>query len=614
MMALKSLYISHFNDKIMNTVTDTFNLNNKPEILADAREKLILHEQILTVGRTALGSSITNVVAALFLIAALWEKVPTISVGVCLLFICAVTLNRTISCKNLHFIKAETKEEVERIGLRVTIAVGLNGLAWGVAGFILFTPEYIPGQSLLTMLLIGLACGSITTSTPYLPANYFYVIGMLVPLIVRTGMQGDALHIFTTGLLIIYLSFVLFFSRKMNRLLTDSLRMRYENIDLIDELKEQKETAESARREAEAANRAKSQFLAAASHDLRQPLHALGLFAATLSERIHYPEVRNIVDNINASVESLEELFNELLDISKLDAGIILPSISSFPIQQLFDRIWNDYAPQADARGLELKVHKSSAIVYSDYTLLERIVRNLVVNAIRYTEKGKVLVGVRHRQGKLSIEVWDTGIGISPEQSEKVFEEFYQVGNQERDRTKGLGLGLAIVRRLTKLLDHPLELKSAVGRGSAFRIEVPVGKLAQLSEAALGNTTPDKDYLKGKKIVLIDDERSVREGMQTLLREWGCHVVGYGEIKELDNLPFQPDLIIADYRLRDDETGAQAIRKVQNKYGDSIPGILITGDTAPDRIREARASGYQLMHKPVPPTRLKIVISYMLSQ
>jgi len=406
----------------------------------------------------------------------------------------------------------------------------------------------------------------------------------------------------------------LYFGRKMNHLLTDSLRMRYENIDLIEELRAQKETAESARREAEAANRAKSQFLAAASHDLRQPLHALGLFAATLSERIHYPEVRNIVDNINASVESLEELFNELLDISKLDAGIILPSISSFSIQQLFDRIVNDYAPQAAERGLELKVLSTKVVVYSDYTLLERIVRNLVINAIRYTEKGKILVGIRRRHGKLSIEVWDTGIGISPEQSEKVFEEFYQIGNHERDRTKGLGLGLAIVRRLTKLLDHPLELKSTHGKGSVFRVEVPIGKLAQLSVASINEPVQDKDYLRGKNIVLIDDERSVREGMVILLSEWGCNVAGFGEIKELDEVPFSPDLIIADYRLRNGETGAQAIYKLQKKYGDFIPGILITGDTAPDRIREARASGYQLLHKPVPPTRLKIVISYILSQ
>ena len=254
-----------------------------------------------------------------------------------------------------------------------------------------------------------------------------------------------------------------------------------------DALQEEVKLHDHARAAAEAANRAKSQFLAAASHDLRQPMHSLGLFAATLSERVRDPEVRGIIDNINASVEALESLFNELLDISKLDAGVIQPNLSSFPIEPLFERMRIDYGPGAADKGIRLSIVRSGAVIYSDPLLVERMLRNLIVNAVHYTAKGGVVVGCRPRGDRYSIEVWDSGVGIAADKLDKIFDEFYQVGNPERDRRKGLGLGLAIVKRIEQLLGYQTQVLSRPDRGSVFRFTAPRGLIAALTSDC---TTP----------------------------------------------------------------------------------------------------------------------------
>nr|MBA2352260.1 hybrid sensor histidine kinase/response regulator [Burkholderiales bacterium] len=368
--------------------------------------------------------------------------------------------------------------------------------------------------------------------------------------------------------------------------------------------------------EAEAANRAKSQFLAAASHDLRQPLHALGLFTATLGEKVSGQSERSIVGNINASIESLESLFDALLDISKLDAGIVQTAVQDFPLQTLFDQVQTDFAAQAAAKGLRFKVAPSSAVVRSDPVLLGRVLANLVSNAIRYTQKGGVVVGSRRAGGQTRIEIWDSGSGIPEEYRNKVFEEFYQLGNPERDRKKGLGLGLAIVRRLLDLLALKLDFRSKADRGSVFKVTVPSGEIDAARGFASASGVPGVDILSGKFVVVVDDERSVRDGMQALLGQWGCQVLSVGSIDEaiqaLAKRSDTPELVLADYRLRGNTTGIDAIRIIQAHYGKEIASVLITGDTAPDRLRETRGSGYQLLHKPVRPAKLRALMSHLL--
>jgi signal transduction histidine kinase len=587
-----------------------------PAIPNEPRELLILVDQLRAIDNQQRVAALAHALAAVLLVVALQGKVPTIllawwSLGasLCIGGALAWSIAFRRSGAGIH--------EARAWAFRRTVAYLALGFAWGAAGGILFPSGDMASQALLMMIVNGLAAGALTVSAIYLPCNYALVVPMLVPIIIRSALEGGALHWIIAALMAIYLGYILAAARNVNRVVTHSLNMRYENADLIRALTAEKLAAETARQEAEQANRAKSQFLAAASHDLRQPLHALGLFAAALDAKIRYPEVRHIVNNISASIDALEALFNELLDVSKLDAGVVLPSRSSFAVQPLLERMLTDYGSQAAQRGLELRIVSSRLVLESDPLLLERILRNLISNAIRYTPKGKVLVGVRRRGGVATIEVWDTGIGIPDDQHQRIFEEFYQLTNPERDRSKGLGLGLAIVHRLTRLLDHPLDMSSRVGKGSVFRVSVPIGHATEPTQATHDGTERPLAAASGKHIAFIDDEATVREGMDTLLKQWGYTVTIAGSIEEmlrkLEHTVSEPDLIIADYRLREGTTGADAIRRIQEEYRATTPGILITGDTAPDRIIEAQASGYELLHKPVPPSRLRALIAAMIA-
>lgn len=370
-----------------------------------------------------------------------------------------------------------------------------------------------------------------------------------------------------------------------------------------------------ARREAEAANRAKSQFLAAASHDLRQPMHALGLYAAVLEQKVSEPEGQELARKINASVEALEGLFNELLDISRLDAGVVQVNRTEMPAAPLLERASAQFSQQAQSTGVALRVRTSSAWISSDPVLLERILINLVANALRYTPRGRVLVGCRRRADTLRIEIWDTGIGIAGGELDRVFDEFYQIGNPERDRSKGLGLGLAIVRRTGMLLGHKVAVKSVPGRGSCFSVEVP--RVPHTSVPDVAQPAIAARHGAGKTLLVIDDEVAVRDSMASLLREWGYEVIAAGSLEEamrgIHGAGRPPDAILADYRLRDGATGLDAIRHLQREFGPALPAAVITGDIAPERLVEFRASGYRYLHKPVSSTKLREFVSALLA-
>jgi two-component system, sensor histidine kinase len=356
---------------------------------------------------------------------------------------------------------------------------------------------------------------------------------------------------------------------------------------------------------AEQANIAKSRFLAAASHDLRQPLHALGLFVAALNERVRNAEARLLVRNINRSVEALEGLFNALLDISKLDAGVVQPVIRHVSLDALLLRLGTEYLPQARAKGLLFEYRRSGLVVQTDSLLLETILRNLISNAIRYTETGSVFIICEGHNETATLAVVDTGPGIAPEHQTEIFREFYQLHNPERDRTKGLGLGLAIVDRLAKLLNHPLELRSVPGRGSTFRLSLPVGEAGaiQIDEPVSENLGRHAVPLN---VLLIDDEATVCEAMAILLDGWSYGVTTAGSLEEaLALLRNPPDVIIADYRLREERTGAEAIRALQQHFRRDIPALIVTGDTDPERIAQAKQSGFAFLHKPVSPAKLR---------
>lgn len=362
--------------------------------------------------------------------------------------------------------------------------------------------------------------------------------------------------------------------------------------------------------EAERANAAKTRFLASASHDLRQPMHTIGLLVGILRDRTRSDESRDLAAKVEASVAVMQNLFSSLLDISKLDAGAVQPAISDFCIGDILKRIDANYAPHAAEKSLALTVARSRAVVRSDPILLERILGNLVTNAIRYTRQGKILVGCRRRgRDRLRVLVIDTGIGIAAQDLELVFEEFVQLANPERDRTKGLGLGLSIVKRSAGLLGHPIIAVSAPGRGSMFGVEVPLAPSVAMPRGAAAQDTAFSDCLAGAFVVVIDDDRDSRMATAALCRHWGCHVATGGSSGEalsaLDEHLRTPDLIITDYRLRDGKTGLDAVLAIRRRSEQSIPAIVVTGDIAAPELERVEFADVTLLHKPVDVDRLR---------
>jgi CheY-like chemotaxis protein/nitrogen-specific signal transduction histidine kinase len=375
---------------------------------------------------------------------------------------------------------------------------------------------------------------------------------------------------------------------------------------------------ENKSRQLELANTAKSRFLAMASHDLRQPLHALGLFVAQLRSALKSRERAKAVERVNAAVKEMNEMFNSLLDISKLDAGIVTPKINEFPIARLLQKIETMFDQATREKGFRLRVIRNDAWVRSDAMLLERILLNLVSNATRYTLRGGIIVGCRRRGEMLRIEVWDSGPGIPEDQKLNIFGEFFQLPVPERDRYGGLGLGLAIVNRLCLLLNHQIELTSVVGRGSRFTILVPMADECVTFAEPVDSPHPAAFAVEGKVILVIDDAPLVQQATSGLLSKWGYSVPTAGSdeaaLIQLAERQQRPDLIISDYHLANGKTGIEAIERINAAFGASIPAILISGDTAPERLRDAKDKGYILLHKPVDPMRLRAVMHQLFKE
>ncbi|HSV28411.1 MAG TPA: ATP-binding protein, partial [Candidatus Omnitrophota bacterium] len=365
----------------------------------------------------------------------------------------------------------------------------------------------------------------------------------------------------------------------------------------VTEIRDAKDALAAALNEAKRANLAKTRFLAAASHDLRQPMQSLVLLLTVLHEKLaRQPDVLRAVIAASAAAEAMRGLLDDLLDVARIDAGLVRSDPRPTAIGEMLARLAEEYRSRAQAKGLDFRLRNCDGAAHTDAALLERILRNLLENALRYTESGGILLGCSRRGDVLRVAVVDTGIGMTAEDCEAIFEEFVQLANPERDRTKGLGLGLAIVRRLATLLGHQVKVSSRPGRGSRFYFDLPVSSHPYASLAPL----PGATSLCGR-VLVIDDERMVLDTLGTVLNGWGLEVVTADSAADgLAKLGGQaPDAILADYRLRGGDTGVQAIKEVEDTFGATIPALIITGDTSPQRLVEAEASGHQLLHKPV---------------
>lgn len=367
-----------------------------------------------------------------------------------------------------------------------------------------------------------------------------------------------------------------------------------------------KTLAEEARAEAERANSAKSHFLAAASHDLRQPLHALDIYVGLLAASAPQASA-SLADKIRQCSENLSVLLNDLLDLCKLDVAGVKPHLTVFPLAELLDQITLTHDPAAEQKALFFRVARTRLTACTDRHLLQQLVSNLVANAIRYTERGGILVGVRRRDGKRWIEVWDTGIGIPADKREEIFEPFRQLGNPARDQVHGTGLGLALVRRLARVLGLQIRVSSRLGRGSMFAVEVPEGTLPASVDTAPHDSATQRRRLR---VALIEDQAFVRDAMTDGLEHLGHEVVAAADVAEvLAKLSgTAPDIIVADYRLKEGSTGKDAIAAIRKSYGAHIDAVVITGDTDPGVVKNMTDSGLRVLHKPVQLEQLRICL------
>ncbi len=394
----------------------------------------------------------------------------------------------------------------------------------------------------------------------------------------------------------------------VNRALEE--RVAASGVQLVRALEQMRHSKE----QAESANRAKSSFLAAASHDLRQPIHALGLYVAALADEHPAGSESEVVDRMKTSLATIGSMFDALLDVSRMDAGAIVKHPRPFAIAPLLHQLAAACASRAADKGLRFSVRIASALpglhAISDPLLVERIVFNLLDNAIKYTRTGGVLLSCRLRggaSGHWRIEVWDTGPGIGPGDRERVFEEFYQVGNPERDRREGLGLGLSIVHRLTELLGHPVRLDTTVGRGSRFGIDVPT-TTESITAGPLAGAFDER--VAALHVAVIDDDPDVLESTRYLLERWGCRVHPGADANDvLAHAAGVPgatlQAIVADYRLRGELTGIEAVRALRAAFGTAVPALIVSGESSPERLAQIRASGFECIGKPVSAAQLR---------
>lgn len=581
-------------------MTSTFSLARLMDHLS-WRDDVVLKEQVTLVWRNMPVALIASILTALVQVWFMW---PHVAHRACIAWFAANSLSVAI----VYSIK---KISTERFDLRKQawaqiICMSLLGLSWG--GSIAVSAANGTALAMAYSLLVvgGVNSGALGICGALLPAALAYLLAMSGALLLGVLLFADPSFTPFVILMALYLVISLVQAANTQEAAERSIVLKLQNVDLVDKLRYESEQARKAQEAAETANKDKSKFLAAASHDLRQPLHAMGLFIDALGSSVLNVEQKKVLTHLHAASNATSEMLNTLLDYSRLEAGVVQSKPKSFLLQRMLSNLNNEFSPQAAEKRLSYRSRKTELAALADPTLVELVLRNLISNALRYTSQGGVLVACRKRGEKIVIRVWDTGLGIAPEDQHIIFKEFYQLANPERDRQNGLGLGLAIVRRLCDAMKVQIHLRSILGKGSMFELMLPLYPGFIKSEAAPASI----DNWAGLRVMVIDDEAAVRHAMQSLLASWGCiHTCFESAQDALDDLTRSadhdlPQVVISDYRLRGGLTGAHAIAQVREamhlrSMTSKLPAIIITGDTAPERIREAQATDALLLHKPV---------------
>jgi len=537
----------------------------------------------------------------------------------------------------LRYLREPAADEARLLAWRRSwrVLVVLQGSMWGIAVWLFWGLGTPYDKVALILVVYGICVSSVQLLATQAWVFLSFISLVLTPTIVRIASDtSQSGHLALAVIVAVLFGATVLMARTHLTALGQAISLKERTDQLAAQLrtevaatKEARRLAEDARRAAEAANRAKTQFFAAASHDLRQPLHAMGLFAEALRQRSHDPEVASLVNSINESVDALEGLFGELLDITRIDTGGVDVNPAPVRMRELFARLRLHFEPIAFEKGLMLSFRGEPHVAHADPVLLERVLRNLVSNAIRYTDDGGVLVSCRSRRSgdgnRLLLQVWDTGIGIAEASLPRIWDEFYQAqGNRPllAHHRKGLGLGLAIVKRLAGLMGAPIAVRSRIGHGTVFSLELPPGKAPRSIEPVTTVArVPIGLTLQGRFFVVVEDEATVREGLVVLLQAWGARVVAFDSVDAARawvggaGPATRPDLLLVDYRLPQGQTGIDALIALRARWpGQRLPAIMITGSSLGGHEDEALTHEYHLLIKPVLPNKLRAMIAFKL--
>ncbi|MEM7207728.1 MAG: ATP-binding protein [Pseudomonadota bacterium] len=491
-----------------------------------------------------------------------------------------------------------------RLEITVAISAISSGVFWGAAAWLFLDAHNIDLFVFVSGALLGVVTGSLIGLSAR-PKIWLCLAGpILLGMLLKFLMLGNwplavMVSIFGGGVVVL--------CRTLGRNIRTTVEQNFRNEELLEEV-------QCAKEEADRANRAKSQFMAATSHDLRQPLHAQGILLETLSSRLDGTDLGEITNKIVQSNDALNDLFSALLEVSQLDAGTVKAHIVHHPLDDIFQSAVDEFRVIAAEKNLSIESVGKPFIVYSDPILLARILRNLISNAVKFTESGGVTIDTRCEKETVSISICDTGIGISKSMQSVIFGEYTQINNKARDRNKGIGLGLAIVHRMCELLGHQIEVESVLGKGACFTLHLPLGNAEKVVNIA-EEIAPQA--LANINVLVIDDERPILDAMQTLFADWSWRCRAFLSLQEaqamLASADYQPDVIISDYRLSENVTGMQAIQSLREYFRRDIPALLISGDTDQELLERAQRENFYLLHKPLKPMKLKNVISGLLA-
>ncbi|SEL32936.1 Signal transduction histidine kinase [Variovorax sp. YR750] len=478
----------------------------------------------------------------------------------------------------------------------------LRSCVWGLAPWLCVPPGRNLGLWVMVIVMMMGGCAGGALSLAVLKRNIpRFIVPSMASLTLALAWRGDNTHLFLATGCLLYMCVMIMFALQHHRLLTAALTMRFEKEALAEQLSHQIAATQRASEE-------KTRFLAAASHDLRQPLHAIALFGAVIEKKLKGTQEWDHAVRLMDAVGTLGDSLDILLDISRLDAGEVAPQIRPVELNPLFLALNNVFVAQAADRDLQLRLRATPCWVLSDPQLLQRLLSNLVDNALKYTSRGGVVVAARARGSLVWIDVCDTGIGIADEHLGRIFDEFYQIGNPGRDRAKGLGIGLSIVQRLSRLLAHPLQVRSRLHRGSRFRLVLPAVMASGVVPLA---ACPGAALPLPRRVLLIDDEAAIRQAVTGLLQAHGVTIDAVAGEAEAEAVLARAgrgsspvDVLLCDVRLADGADGLAAAQRLRSRHGPGLQVLLITGETAPQRQQQMLDSGLQVLLKPVAADRL----------